>query len=157
MTFYRSCTGCIKQGQPCDTRDALRKRLKGLDVTSVKWKCRDRIARIQVGDAVWVDTVADQNESGDDGQPFRGHFPGIAIRERGASMLVLIENGAPERDEGDDVTFATSGNGFCKIPLSRITARDAAREEICGSCYWPASKGHQPGYLCHHAEEEIRF
>lgn len=157
MTFYRSCTGCIKQGQPCDTRDVLRKRLKGLGITSVKWKCGDRVARIQPGDAVWVETVADPNEVDDDGQPFRGKFPGVAIQERGAGMLVFIEDGAQDLYEEHDVRFVARNNGFCKIPLSRITLREAPREEICASCSWPASKGHQAGYLCHHAEQEIRF
>lgn len=142
MTFYRSCTGCIAQGQRCATRDALRKQIKGLGITSIKWRCDDRKPKYQVGDPVWVDTIADLSDA-----DYREEFPGVVVDADGARPLVFIDPGSKSID---DTPFVPGGNGsgFCKIPLSRIKARDGDRQAICRSCSWPASKGHQEGYIC---------
>ncbi|TAI67632.1 hypothetical protein [Bradyrhizobium sp. Leo170] len=147
MTFYRTCTGCVVQGQPCDARDGLRKKLKGLGVTSVKWKCADRIARFQVGDLVWVDTVADPNDYGDDGEPYRDEFPGVIVDAAGAKPLVFIDPGVKGKSE-EAAFVAAKSNGFCRIPLSRLKEREGEKEKICQSCQWPEWKGHHPGFSC---------
>lgn len=141
MTFYRTCTGCLSQGKPCDTRNALRKRLAGIGVTSVKWKCADRKPVYQVGSPVWVDTVADNDDA-----DYRDEFPGIVIDVGGTRPLVFIDPGSLGRNEREFVP--NNGRGFCRIPFSRLTAREGELEKICPSCNWPDWKGHQEGYLC---------
>ena len=143
MTVYRACTGCILQGQPCEARDAMRTALKGLNVTSVKWRCAARRTRVNRGDPVWVETVGDQSDA-----DLRGEFPAVAIKDVGPKVLVFIEAGV--RDRGGDVEFipGAGARGFCKIPLSRITAREGGKYELCPHCDWPAYKGHQSGYSC---------
>lgn len=148
---YRTCIGCISEKQPCQARDKLRATLKGLGVTSIKWKCRARWPRFEVGDPVWALTVANTSggEVDDDGQALRDYFPAVAIRACGTKMLVRIEPGAAGRgDFGDGVKFDPTHSGYCKIPLSRISAREGEREQVCRYCEWPASKGHAPGYSC---------
>lgn len=144
MTTYRTCVGCIDEKHDCASRDRLRKHLKGLGVTSIKWKCAMRVDRVNVGDPVWALTVASTTDN--DGEPYRDHFPAMAIRHCGSKMLVFIEPGSLGRNE--ECKFDATHSGFCKIPLSRISARDGEREDICKSCQWPASKGHAPGYIC---------
>lgn len=146
--MYRTCVGCAKQGEPCEARDVLKGRLAGLGVTSIKWRCKDREARFQIGDPVWASTVGDQNEVDDDGEPYRDHYPGHIIRDLGSTLLIYIEPGAPGRECQDDVPFSPRANGFCKIPLSRLEAREGDRETICKHCEWPSFKGHQSGYSC---------
>lgn len=147
MTFYRTCTGCISAGQPCSAKDALRKTLKGLGVTSVKWNCADRVARFQVGNLVWADTVADRNEVDDDGYPFRAEFPGVVVDAAGTKPLVFIDPGVKSNSHEYEFV-AGSSNGFCRIPLSRLKAREGEKQQVCASCQWPEWKGHQAGYIC---------
>ena len=151
---YRTCEGCVRGGVFCSARDALRIQLSGLRITSVRWQCRERIACFQIGDPVWALTVDGQPDGDEDGDPFRGRFPAIVIREAGTKMLVFIEPGA--RDADGDLEFSASHNGFCKIPLSRLSARDGERESVCPACEWPASKGHMQGYSCAY-EEQLRL
>ena len=145
--IYRTCFGCIHQSKPCETRDAVRVKLRGLDATSLKWNCKARVARFSAGEPVWALTV-DGCEDLDEGQPYRGHFPGICICPVGATkMLVFIEPKCRDRDD-DLVFYSKNDQGFCKLPLSRLTPREGPSEQICKSCCWPASKGHMPGYSC---------
>ncbi len=148
MTTYRTCRGCVLSGKPCETRQALATALKGLGITSVKWNCKMRETRIKIGDPVWIDTVASRTEVDDNGYPYRGEFPGFAIEDLGSKLLVFIEPKSPDRNDEDLLFDPGESNGFCKIPLSRITAREADRQEICKSCSWPAYKGHQSGWMC---------
>lgn len=145
--MYRTCVGCQNEKQPCAARDALRAHMKGFGVTSIKWKCKDRVPRIVVGDPVWALTHDGSNEYDDDGEPFRDYFPGTAIKQVGAKFVVFIEPGAEGRDN-DNSKFTTTARGFCKIPLSRITAREGERETVCRYCEQPNSKGHVQGYSC---------
>ena len=154
VTAFRTCTGCILQGQPCEARATLREKLKGLGITSVKWRCTHRTPKYQIGDPVWASTIADTTDA-----DIRDDFPGLVIENAGNMHLILIEPGVRGQD---DAEFIPSGNGsgFCKIPLSRLRPRnDADREKICSSCKWPARKGHQAGYLCavsHNPDEDKR-
>lgn len=147
MTAYRTCYGCASEKKTCPTRDALKKSLAGLRVTSIKWKCMDRIPRIVRGDPIWAWTIA-SNDLTDSEEPYHDNFPGTAIRETGAKMLVWIEPGAAGEGHCGDVIFEPKGNGFCKIPLSRLKLRDGDRQDVCRDCDWPTSKGHQPGFIC---------
>lgn len=145
---YRTCVGCYMEKEPCPARDHVRRTVKGLGVTSIKWRCSNRVPRIAVGDPVWAETVADLNstEIGDDGYPLRHSFPAIAIANSGSKMIVFIDPGVASLSDG--VFFNKDCSGFCKVSLSRITAREGERVEVCRHCSWPAPKGHQTGYVC---------
>lgn len=147
---YRTCQGCTHEKHPCAARDALRAKLKGIGVTSIKWKCADRVSRFNVGDAVWAMTVAGHSEGYyDQGEPLRDEFPATLIRLIGSKALVFIVPGVEGKGHcGDGIPFETRGRGFCKIPLSRLTARDGKAEAICKDCEQPESMGHQEGYSC---------
>lgn len=158
MTAWLTCVGCRLQGKPCESRKAMRATLKGLSVTSIKWKCREREARFRAGDPVWALTVDGSGEyrphgiHGEDGSPIRDYFPATVVRDLGRKLLVVIKPGAEGRgDFGDGITFQPTGtnNGFCKIPLSRLSPREGEAAAICQSCQWPDFMGHIDGYLCH--------
>lgn len=143
--IYRTCTGCAKQGVYCEARELVKLALIGVNATSIKWKCKSRVPRINVGDPVWALTN-DGGEPDEEGNPYKDYFPGIAVKEKGSKMIVLIEPGAIGMDE--ELKFATPNRGFCKIPLSRIKIRHDERQQVCKYCCWPSSKGHEPGWSC---------
>lgn len=144
--IYRTCFGCIHQGKPCTERDAVRERLRGLGVTSVKWVCKSRIVGFDAGDPVWVDTVPGYASHSDDGEgrPPRDRFPGVVVSVGTTKASVFIRPGTPGEDSGYE--FEPQSKGFCSIPFKRLTVRDGAIEEICEHCGWPSSAGHDPGY-----------
>lgn len=148
MTIFRTCTGCKAHPGPCEIREALRRQLKGLGVTSIKWRCKSRESRFKPGDQVWVLTAADRNDADEHGNPYRDHFPGVIIEERGSKALLHVKDGSPGRDDDTLKFVAGDGRGFCKIPLSRLEPRDAPKERVCFYCSQPESLGHVDGYYC---------
>lgn len=152
MTHYATCVGCQAE-KACFVRDDFKLRVKGLGLTSVKWRCKSRVDRFQRGAPVWVITQTDLNnptfdedsrEYGRATGPERNTFPGIFIKAMGSKGLVFIHPGAPSMYEHE--VFV--GGPICKIPLSRMSARDAEPEEVCMHCDRPASAPHPEGYLC---------
>jgi hypothetical protein len=122
--------------------------LKGLGITSVKWKCADRKPIYQIGDLVWADTIASIRDVNDDGIPYRDEFPAVVVNAVGSSKpLIFIDPGTKGRSNVFEFVSELS-NGFCRIPLSRLRPREGERQKICPSCDWPEWKGHQPGYIC---------
>jgi hypothetical protein len=99
------------------------------------------------GEPVWATTLAFGPEAGE--ESYQADFPGTVIRVVGSKALVFIAKGAKAR--GDDYEFEPMGNGFCKIPLFRLSARDGLFEAICARCQLPGSMGHLEGYSCHYA------
>lgn len=144
--MLRTCFGCIHHGNPCVERDALKASLRGLGVTSIKWKCRARKSQFEIGDPVWVDTVESYQSQGEYDERYRADFPGHVVRVMGGKALVYIRPGAPS-DSGD-YSFEAAGSGFCKIPFIRMRKRGGAREDVCRDCNLPSSFGHAEGYIC---------
>lgn len=146
--IYRTYTGCLSQSEPCKARDAFRESVKGLGITSAKWRCNSRVSKFIPGDAVWAMTADDYSENA-----VREWFPGIVTRRSGPAMIVYIAAGAVSKDD-DECLFEPRGNGFCRIPISRIKKRIGFSETICPSCERPSSAGHAEGYMCRHIAQE---
>lgn len=142
MTSFPTCQGCKFRKGACAHKNALRERIKGLRVTTIKWNCAAKIAEFESGDSVWAFTLGDTSYPDSE----RDNFPATVVRMVGSNVLVYIPAGALGRDIEEK--FVPMRKGFCKIPLNRITARDAPREQICEVCELPASCGHQEGFSC---------
>jgi hypothetical protein len=148
MTAYLTCRGCAHAKTKCEHRDAMRDRLKGLSVTSVKWKCGARAPLFVPGDPVWAETWDGEAADGE-GQWYMDDFPAVVIKMIGPNALVYIKPDVESRDlkyifqPGNKLS-----NGFCKITLSRLKPRDAPRDPTCERCKNPASLGHQENYSC---------
>lgn len=145
MTAYRTCFGCLHQGKPCAARDAMRANLRGLGVTSIKWKCADRVSRFKCGDAVWAETYSSYGNA-DFERAERSDFPAFVTDVTGSKVVVYIHNGSLSQCE--EYEFEANNNGFCKIPMGRIRPRDAAAQAICKHCRLPEMFGHAEGYFC---------
>lgn len=152
MTVYRTCAGCAMNKSDCATRAALKARLIGLGITSIKWRCADRRDQYSIGQAVWASTENGQPLSPYSDPDPKGEFPGVIIRNLGSRALVFIEPNARDRYD-DEVQFQplSGGRGFCKLPISRLKPRDAPPQAICPSCEMPESLGHQEGLSCSYA------
>lgn len=142
--ILRTCHGCAKEKVPCIDREAFKDALRGLGVTSVKWKCKSRVSAYEPGDPVWARTQAFYAGHGEDGCV--DDFPATVIRVMGTKAVVFIAPGS--LGAGGEYQFEANNNGFCKIPLSRLKKRDGMRESVCRYCQMPESQGHAEGYSC---------
>jgi hypothetical protein len=146
---YRTCVGCFFEKIECPAREAVRAQVRGLGVTTMRWRCSKRYSLLNPGDPVWAYTiVGDGSYAENEDEPYRAFFPATFIKEVGSRLIVYIEPGARARDDGGISFTPKNDSGFCKIPRSRITLRDGERVSVCRVCDWPESKGHAPGHSC---------
>ncbi len=122
MAVYRTCFGCVLQQEQCTARSALRDAMKGLRVTSVKWRCDSRRSRFQVGDAVWAKTI---ETIGQEDACF-ADFPGVVVGIAGSAALVLIVDGVRSKCGGH--RFTAGDGGYCKLPLIRLAPREEGQQ-----------------------------
>jgi hypothetical protein len=149
---YRTCTGCIFGAGYCHAREAVKAQVAGLGVTSLKWKCKWKRLAFNPGDAVFVETIGYQPEGDEDA--YISKWPATVIQAKGSKLICFIEPGA--LDDGE-VPFEPKahGNGHVKVPLSRVSPRDAVREHVCDFCKRIARLAGHEDY-CRHAPQEPR-
>jgi hypothetical protein len=128
----------------CHERAKMAAQIKGMHITSIKWRCFVRQNRFSIGDPVWARTMVGDGDE----EAVWGDFPGIVVRLDGSKALVFIDKGAMDDEEEYQFQPRNSSNGFCKLPLSRLRKRAAPREEVCTYCDLPAHAGHMAGYSC---------
>lgn len=132
---YGTCIGCVHDSGYCHARELVKAKVKGVGVTSIKWKCAHRRPVYQSGDAVWATTFigysVDNDGWGRETKEFAS-FPATVISLHGSKAFMFIEPGATS--EGGDYNFEPHSNGYVKIPISRTRRREAIREHVCPSC-----------------------
>jgi len=146
MTSYITCIGCALRDKKCERREGICAWIKGIGITSLKFRCDLYTPHYSPGDAVWATTWDGETAALEYGEWSLAEFPATVIRQIGAKVLVYIPHGTKDRE--DDTIFQPTGTGFCKIKLSRLTKRDAPTETLCEFCSMPASLGHLNGYGC---------
>ena len=134
---YQTCIGCVHGTGFCQAREDIKARVKGIGVTSLKWKCRHRKPTYLPGEAVWVKIFIGWEDRGDswgrEEQAF-AEFPGTVIRLKGSKAIIFIEPGVASRCEEYNFEPQANGNGHVKIPIIRTRKRDAVREYVCDGC-----------------------
>jgi hypothetical protein len=128
---YRTCFGCVYGSGTCQVRDAVKTQVADLGVTSIKWKCKWKRLAFNPGDAVYVETIGYEPEGDED--VYISKWPATVIQAKGSRLICFIEPGALNDGE---VPFEPKahGNGHCKVPMSRVSHRDAIREHVCDYC-----------------------
>lgn len=149
MTVYRTCYGCVLRGKPCERRDAVAKVISGLGIQSLKFKCDARKPLFAIGAPVWLETVWKVDGEGDENGTFTDFFAGHVVGDLGGKALVYVKPGTLGRDEPhEDYPFTSNTNGFCKVSLKKLSAREGEVEAVCKDCSLPASMGHMENYTC---------
>lgn len=149
---YRTCNGCVHGTGFCQAREDVKARVKGIGVTSLKWKCKHRRPIYQPGDAVWVNLFVGYEERcenwGGEEAVFAS-FPGTVIRMAGSKAVIFVEPGVASDCEEYSFEPQNAGSGYVKITLTRTRRRDAIREHVCDCCgNIPRLRGHVDGYRC---------
>jgi hypothetical protein len=129
---YRTCTGCVHSSGFCQAREDVKATVKGIGVTSLKWKCKWKRPVYQPGDAVFVETIGYEPEGDED--VFIGSFPATVIQTKGSKLVCFIEPGVEDEIQGVPFEPKAHGNGHVKVPMIRVTKREGIRESVCEFC-----------------------
>lgn len=88
MTYYQPCLNCAADKSACTTRAAMRKAIKGLHLTSIKFNCGDRVARFHTGQRVSFDwRYFDEDGSG---EGYTATFNGTIMHEKKGNKRFAI-------------------------------------------------------------------
>lgn len=136
---YSTCRGCVHGTGYCAAREAMKAQVKGLAVTSIKWKCKHRRPVYQPGEAIWAETYSghDEYDGGYSESAVIREYPAVVIRQKGSSVVAFIEPGTINREDWPEEGYPfepKKGNGHIKIPIARTKRRDAVREHVCCYC-----------------------
>lgn len=152
---YQTCVGCVHGTGFCQAREDVKAQVKGLGVTSLKWKCKSRNPIYVPGDAVWVNLFVGMEDHGDswyDEVPTFAEFPGTIIEVKGSKAIAFIDPDAKDRSEEYD--FVPTGNGHVKVTTTRMRSRDAAREDVCSCCKFIVRLAGHQDYCRNQAPEQ---
>lgn len=129
-----TCTGCKFKGD-CGHAAHLRDTLKGHGIRSIKFACAKREPVFRPGDAAIFTTkvASDPND-----MPVLASFPGVVIEQKGSKVVGFVRPYVKDIG-GEDFTFEPNGNGYVKMPLTRVRP-DPSREPVeIKTCRWCAS------------------
>lgn len=134
--YYHPCAGCKVDKDKCNRRSEIRSAIAGLSVTSIKFKCEDRVPLFRSGQRVtffWTVYSVECDYYADD--PDVTQFNGTIIRETKSPWKYAIR----VDQDADDYDFAPKdvfkGGGFAvNVRTSDILAIDEPDRKFCPSC-----------------------
>lgn len=142
MTYLRNCVNCRHAKQHCARRVNLLASLKGLGITSAKFRCHDRAPIFGVGERVSVEWPVPDGSQDDWG---RTHYtleswPATVICERGSRFVVLVDD-VDSDHETPAREYITNPTLHAKVSPTRLTKLDEPRRSVCTVCHEVAGHG----------------
>lgn len=143
--YYHQCRGCTVNRDTCDRLSEIKSTLKGLGITSIKFKCSDRTPKFVVGNRVLV-TLPFYEVYGPQGETdtYLIDFKGTVICERKTrgNYKVKIDDG-PDADDGnysspDDLKSET---GYVAVKGEHVSPLNEFDRIVCEVC--EAVDGHE--------------
>jgi hypothetical protein len=147
VTYLRTCKSCKFEKTDCDLRDDLRAQIKGMGITSIKFKCGKREPLFSVGQRVNV-TWPVSYGGGEDYEVGPETWPATVVAERAPRFLICVDD--VESDCGTPRAEYLKAGQYAKVPADRLAPLDEPAGEVCAVCHniGPAFTGcySQPGY-----------
>lgn len=126
-----TCTGCKFKGG-CEHEVKLRTLLKGNGIRSVKFSCSKRESIFKPGmPAIFTTYTDDPNGEGSE----MVSYEGVVIQQKGSKVIGFIKPNSP--DVCGDSPFEAKGNGYVKMPLTRVEPdlnRKPIEIKVCRYC-----------------------
>jgi len=130
MAYLRTCHNCGHDRDACARRDQIRRAISNHGVTSIKFRCDDRLPLYRPGDRVSVTwpVLGDEWNSGN-----LETWPATIIKESGARFVVRVDDvdsdlGTPAR------SYIKSDSLYCKVSPSKLEKLDEPQRRVCGLC-----------------------
>lgn len=134
MGYYKPCKNCAVDLTTCPRRKMVKDSIAGLSVTSIKFKCQDRVPLFKAGQRVslmWT-CWSEGDDGPDDGLPVR--FKATVIAEQRLRFIVRV-------DDADDLEQGIPARNVFKNDNLVIKAKpadmawiDEPDRTICQTC-----------------------
>lgn len=128
MTAFRTCKNCVADGA-CELRDALKRSLVGLGVTSVKHRCAARRPVFVSGQRVSVSWPVGDFDEGYSNESWTA----TVIKESAPRFLIKVDDadsdcGTPAKE------YLKNPSLFARVVAGRLTPIDEPIQPICPAC-----------------------
>ena len=147
MPYLRTCYNCKLASAPCERRDAVKAQIKGMGITSIKFKCDQREPLFAVGQRVSV-TWPVSYGGGEYYECGLETWPATVVAERAPRFLICVDE--VESDHGTPRAEYLKAGPYAKVPAGRLDPLDEQSREVCPTCHelGPDVPGcyAQPGY-----------
>lgn len=129
MAAYPTCNGCAIDKASCARRNSLRSAVKGLGLTSVRFKCADRVSLYQPGERVsvtWPVLFDDEwtNET----------WPATVIQDAADGKFVIRVDNVDSDYETPASEYMKNASRFAKVSKAKLAKLDEPARNICASC-----------------------
>lgn len=126
---YGTCKGCLFEKTDCAERRRIGAKVKGLGITTMKWKCKWRKPAFRVGQPVMVQILERSEYPGED---FLHQFDGYVIGMKGRRVQAYIPKDNQFIEEPGDFEFKSGG--FVGLSMDHVQPREGMSESICDGC-----------------------
>ena len=133
MTYMRTCYNCKLATLPCERRDDVKAQIKGMGITSIKFKCDQREPLFAVGQRVSVTWPVSYGGGGEDYECGLETWPATVVSERAPRFLICVDD--VESDCGTPMADYMKAGPFAKVPASRLEPLDEPPGEVCTMCH----------------------
>jgi hypothetical protein len=135
MGFYRPCHNCKLERLPCARRDGIAAQIRGLGLTGVKFRCKERQPLFTVGERVNVTWLVPTGDSWDGYHEDRTSesWPATVVAERRPKFQILVDDvdsdyDTPARD------YIKNESLYAKVTAAKLTALDEPARNVCAVC-----------------------
>lgn len=131
MAYLRTCHNCAHDRDACAKRDQIRRAISGHSVTSVKFRCDDRLPLYRPGDRVSVAWPVPRDDGYDEYD--LETWPATVIKEVGARFVIRVDD-VDSDHETPARSYIKSDSLYCKVSPSKLTKLDEPQRRVCGLC-----------------------
>ena len=137
MGFYKPCRNCARDKDTCEIRNSLRHAIKGHHVTSINFRCDQRLPMFTTGQRVvfsWSHWEPNDWGYSDENKLL---FTGTVAYEKGSKFVVRVDD--TEGVAADEVSEAMPSTSvfkslIIKVRTNDMQAIDEPNKVICLAC-----------------------
>jgi hypothetical protein len=136
MTYFAPCFNCAADKVTCLRRAEMRKAVKGLGVTSAKFKCPERQSKFRTGQRVEFDWRYYDDGYSEYGIPAEcfATFYGTIMREKPGNRRFSIRVDQSHEDYDVEPKYVLKSYEFTSARSADIRSLDEPDKPMCGDC-----------------------
>ena len=132
MTAYRTCLHCVRARDLCERRADVARGVAGLGVTSVKFRCPERIPLFTPGQRVSV-TWFIVDPDGRYGDGIHETWPATVIAQRGTKFQIVVDD--VDGDEGTPARgWMKNESLHAKVTVGKLRPLSEPDRKLCPDC-----------------------
>lgn len=136
MTYYRTCKNCRFEKSGCQKREEMRTAIKGLGITSIKFRCPDRRAIFDEGQRVKLTWRVFASGDDYDEETIHEFLATVMFEVAGGLRYIVRVDPGVSLDGDCDVSAAFKNkNLIIKARPDSMTAIDEPVRDFCRACF----------------------